>query len=196
MKQSADGSTVVVNFVTRDRYVGKVDAVSAGTDQDYERLLANSNFAFVPRGDALFSYRLAEVMSFGCIPIVLSDGWVLPFDRTVAWEHLALRVHADAIAHLPQILAGFTPDDIVSRQRRVLSAYEQHFASFDATISGLMAEAEVVSSSGAEPTPVIGPGTETETMARMAGFASRPDNLYDDQAWDALMQYYAHARRR
>ena len=32
-------------------------------------------FAFVPRGDALFSYRLLEVMARGAIPVILSDGW-------------------------------------------------------------------------------------------------------------------------
>jgi hypothetical protein len=197
MKQIADDTTIVVNFFTRDRYVGKVDAVSAETDQDYERLLASSNFALVPRGDALFSYRLAEVMSFGCVPVILSDGWVLPFDRTLAWEHLALRVHADAIPHLPQILAGFTTADIVSRQTRVLSAYEQHFATLNASMSGLMAEAEILfrrplSMSDPEQTPVSCLGPET---ARMAAFASLPDDPYDDQAWDGLIRYYAGARR-
>lgn len=200
MKQIANGTTIVVNFVTRDRYAGKVDAADAATDHEFGRLLARSNFAFVPRGDALFSYRLAEVMSFGCIPIILSDGWVLPFDRILAWQDLALRVHADAIAHLPQVLAGFTPDQIVSRQRRVLAAYEQHFATLDAAMSGLMAEAQILfrprSNRDPEQTPVSHPGAETETMSRMAAFASRPDNLYDDQAWDALMQYYAGARRQ
>src|SRR6202008_449314 len=97
MKQIADSTSIVVNFVTRDSYIGKVDAANAGTDPGFGRLLANSNFAFVPRGDALFSYRLAEVMSFGCIPVILSDGWVLPFDRILAWQDLALRVHAYAL---------------------------------------------------------------------------------------------------
>jgi Exostosin family len=201
MKQIADDTTIVVNFVSRDRFVGKVDAVNADTDHEYEGLLANSNFAFVPRGDALFSYRLAEVMSFGCIPIILSDGWVLPFDRILAWEHLGLRVHADAISHLPQILAGFTSDDIVSRQRRVLAAYEQYFANLDATTSGLMAEADILAqrartNGDPDKTSVSQPGAETETMSQMAEFASRPDNLYDDEVWDALMQYYAGMRRQ
>jgi hypothetical protein len=201
MKQIADGTRIVVNFVTRDRYVGKIDAVNAGTDHGYERLLANSNFAFVPRGDALFSYRLAEAMSFGCIPIILSDGWVLPFDRIVAWEHLSLRVHADAITQLPQILAGFTSDDIVSRQRRVLAAYKQHFANMDATVSGLMAEADILAQQARTngnlyQTSASQPGAEMETMSKMAEFASRADNLYDDRMWDALMQYYAGMRRQ
>jgi Exostosin family len=200
MKQIADGTTIVINFVARDSYVGKVDAVNAETDPGFGRLLANSNFAFVPRGDALFSYRLAEVMSFGCIPIILSDGWVLPFDRILTWQDLALRVHVDAIPYLPQILAGFTPDEIISRQRRVLAAYKQHFASLDVAMSGLVTEAEILfqhpqSNSDPEQTPLGHADADTETMERMAAFASRPDILYDDEAWDGLLRYYVGARR-
>ena len=144
LKHVANGSTIVVNLVERERHWGKVDAINAKTDPAYEELLANSRFAFVPRGDALFSYRLAEVMSFGCIPIILSDGWILPFDRILPWEQMSLRVHTDAIQHLPQILANFTTDDILSRQKQVISVYASRFANLDAILSGLMAEVEIL----------------------------------------------------
>jgi hypothetical protein len=144
LKSIANGKSIVVNLVERTRHVGKIDAVNATTDRDYEQLLANSNFAFVPRGDALFSYRLVEAMSFGCIPIILSDGWVLPFDRTLPWDRLSLRVHADAIQQLPYILAACTSEDILSRQKEVLSAYQLRLASLGAMISGLIAEVEVL----------------------------------------------------
>jgi hypothetical protein len=140
----ANGRTIVVNFVHREHHVGKIDAVKGQTDQEYKHLLANSNFAFVPRGDALFSYRLAEVMSFGCIPIILSEGWVLPFDRILRWEEISLRVPAYAVLHLPQILGALTSEDILSRQKKVLAAYDSRLANMDCVISGLMAEAEIL----------------------------------------------------
>lgn len=197
----ANGTTIIVDFVERDSYVGKIDAINAGTDRDYERLLSNSIFAFVPRGDALFSYRLAEVMSFGCIPIVLSDGWVLPFDRILSWERLALRVHADAIPHLPDILSRVASEDIVSRQERVLSAYERRFADVDAVLSGLMAEAEILSRSSrsddhVDADSISDPGSAAETTAQMAASASRPEDLYDAEDSDALMKYYDGLRDR
>ena len=197
----ATGTTIIVNFVERDAYVGKIDAINGGTDQDYEQLLANSIFAFVPRGDALFSYRLAEAMSFGCIPIIVSDGWVLPFDRIVSWEHLGLRVHADAIPHLPDILSSFTAEEVVSRQERVLSVYGRHFADLDAVISGLMAEAEILSRSsrtncGAEVDFAGRPGDAIEATAQMAASATCPEDLYDHEEWDALMKYYDGSRAR
>jgi hypothetical protein len=140
----ADGKSIVVNFVERQRHVGKVDAINARTDFEYAQLLQNSSFAFVPRGDRLFSYRLAEVMSFGCIPVILSDGWVLPFDRTMAWEELGLRVHADDIPALPEILHSFTKEEIMERRIKVISTYQSRLSSLTAIISSLMVEAEML----------------------------------------------------
>lgn len=143
-RNEENNDAIVVKGVGINRYIGKIDAINSKTDAEYEQLLSNSNFAFVPRGDALFSYRLVEVMSFGCIPIILSDGWVLPFDRIVPWEEFSLRVHADAIPHLPQILATFTRDDILSRQNKVLSVYHSRLASLDLMIAALMTEVQQI----------------------------------------------------
>jgi hypothetical protein len=47
----------------------------------YADLMLNTSFALCPRGDALFSYRFTEALSAGAIPVVLADGWVLPFSE-------------------------------------------------------------------------------------------------------------------
>jgi hypothetical protein len=139
------GRTIVVKSVTIDRHIGKIDAIESKTDREYEQLLSNSNFAFVPCGDRLFSYRLAEVMSFGCIPIILSDGWVLPFDRIMPWEQFSIRIHADAVQQLPQILGTLTPDDILSRQEKVLSVYQSQLADLGRVAATLMTEVQILS---------------------------------------------------
>ena len=42
-------------------------------------------------GDAPWSARLIEAMSVGCIPIIISDGWILPFQTIIDWRRLLLR---------------------------------------------------------------------------------------------------------
>lgn len=141
-----DGGRIVVNLVPRENYVGKLDAASKQGDPTYEALLANSVFAFVPRGDALFSYRLLEVMSFGCIPIILSDGWVLPFDRTIDWYRCSIRVHADAIERIPHILQDFSKDEISARQEAVRQVYQDKLSSLTAIVKTLLGELELFNS--------------------------------------------------
>lgn len=136
----ADGEKVVVNLVDGGEYFGKVNALTKATDSRYEDLLSNSVFAFVPRGDANFSYRLLEVMSFGCIPVILSDGWVLPFDRSLRSDTFSLRFSSDAIPMIPGVLASLGDEEVSGRFTEVQRIYEAHFKDLDCIADTLFTE--------------------------------------------------------
>ncbi len=125
-------------------YIGKIDATLGKVDQDYADLLNESTFAIVPRGDSHFSYRLLEVMSFGCIPIILSDGWILPFDRTIPWRELSLHIPEAAFDRIPALLARLSPATIENLQGKVIAAYQNHLANFDVIIDTLLGEAAMI----------------------------------------------------
>lgn len=136
----ADGKRIIVNLVERSNHVGKINALTKSTDKTYEQLLENSVFAFVPRGDANFSYRLLEVMSFGCIPVILSDGWVLPFDRLLSWDKFSLRFSTDAIPLIPSILGSLSQNELYSRFEKVRTTYDTHLRDLGRIVDTLFAE--------------------------------------------------------
>jgi hypothetical protein len=68
--------------------VGDNDAT---IQEKYRVILQQSQFAAVPRGDYLYTYRLVEVLSAGAIPVILADDWVLPFHNSVVdWTQMAV----------------------------------------------------------------------------------------------------------
>jgi hypothetical protein len=137
---------IVCEAVESANHVGRIDAVAQTVDGRYVELMERSVFALVPRGDALYSYRLTEAISFGCIPVVLSDGWVLPFDRTIDWSKVAVTLPEALAVHVPAVLRAFDRGRICEMLGNVKAVYQQHLSSLDAMMEGLLGELEMLMS--------------------------------------------------
>jgi hypothetical protein len=102
----------------------------------FAALLARAVFALCPRGEFLFSYRVFEALAAGAIPVVLADGWVLPFQEAdgVDWVRFAVSVPEAQARNLTALLGpGLYPAAKVRALRREgRRVYRRHFRTFEA----------------------------------------------------------------
>ena len=101
--------------------------------------IAQSQFSAVPRGDNLFSYRFTEVLSVGAIPVVLADGWVLPFTKTlVDWSNCVVTIPEDDVLQIPSILRSMSRQEQCRRRKTCYEYYVKYMATPAGTIQGII----------------------------------------------------------
>merc|ERR1712224_185140 len=100
--------------------------------------MRESDFALVPRGDNLFSIRLTESMSFGAIPVILADDWVLPFSELVDWSEFSIVVREGKWKAVPKLLREISAEQRCKLRRRAYDVFHTYFVNITQNINGLM----------------------------------------------------------
>ena len=101
------------------------DQLSHNFDEDFSR----SHFGLSPRGDNIFSFRTFELMSHGVIPILISDGYLPPFEELIDWTGISLRVSEKKVNTIPSLLEKIPLDTICSMRIAALNTYQRYLRS-------------------------------------------------------------------
>lgn len=97
-----------------------------------------SRFVVAPRGHMLHSSRLLEAIAGGAVPIVVSDGWVLPFDHDglVDWDKIALR--ASDARNLSSVIEAVSRERWCAMAAAGQRAWLDHLADVDVALHTLL----------------------------------------------------------
>ena len=113
-------------------------ADDAGDKDDWMKRLSRSVFGYVPRGHGLFTYRLAEVMSAGAIPVVISDGWELPFSEIVDWKTISIQVGEEEVEGVVERLRGVGWEERCEMRRRGREFYDRYMRTPGGIVDGVV----------------------------------------------------------
>jgi Exostosin family len=98
-------------------------------DDMYYQLLIRSNFMGAPLGDCLYSLRFAEALSAGAIPVVFSDGWVLPYNMDVVdWSELAVLLPQRQVRETLDVLLNIPIEKRCEMRRKGFNFFQRYLA--------------------------------------------------------------------
>uniref|UniRef100_A0A673IAR0 Exostosin-1-like n=1 Tax=Sinocyclocheilus rhinocerous TaxID=307959 RepID=A0A673IAR0_9TELE len=96
---------------------------------DYQELLHNSSFCLVPRGRRLGSFRFLEALQAACIPVLLSNGWELPFSEVIDWSKAAIIGDERILLQVPSITRSVGSDRILALRQQTQFLWDAYFSS-------------------------------------------------------------------
>jgi hypothetical protein len=83
----------------------------------FAALMLNATFAFTPGGGSFNSFRFAEALGLGAIPVVTSE-FVPPLVPEIDWTGCLVQVSEARIIDIPRILRQISEEEVIARQKR------------------------------------------------------------------------------
>jgi len=96
---------------------------------DYLTLLNNSTFCLVPRGRRLGSFRFLETLQAGCVPVILSNGWQLPFGEVIDWAAASVSIDERLLLQVPEILRTIPQPQIFKVRQQTQVIWDMYLSS-------------------------------------------------------------------
>ena len=94
----------------------------------FVNVTANSKFALCPRGYGLNSFRLYEAMQLQTIPVIITNDRYLPWEDELNWEEFSVFIGENQIPYIPEVLAGFSDEQVETMRTRLMEVYEEYFS--------------------------------------------------------------------
>ncbi|KAJ6735484.1 EXOSTOSIN HEPARAN SULFATE GLYCOSYLTRANSFERASE -RELATED [Salix purpurea] len=92
----------------------------------YQKRFYGSKYCICPGGSQVNSARIADSIHYGCIPVILSNYYDLPFNDILDWHKFSVVLKEQDVYRLKQILKDIPDNKLVSLHKNVVKA-QKHF---------------------------------------------------------------------
>ncbi|XP_019154885.1 PREDICTED: probable glycosyltransferase At5g03795 isoform X2 [Ipomoea nil] len=84
----------------------------------YYGMMRKSKYCICPSGYEVASPRMVEALYMGCVPVLIKEGYVIPFSDVLNWKAFAVIIPVGDIPNLKKILTGISQREYLRLQMR------------------------------------------------------------------------------
>ncbi|CAG2100291.1 unnamed protein product [Medioppia subpectinata] len=99
---------------------------------NYPKVLNESTFCLVLKTRFLGHPLLSDSLMSGCIPVVISDEYVLPFEEEIDWVTASVRIRSHSMPDLMTILTSISEKNINEMRTQTTFLWKTYFSSMKA----------------------------------------------------------------
>ncbi|KAH7544580.1 hypothetical protein FEM48_Zijuj01G0000900 [Ziziphus jujuba var. spinosa] len=92
----------------------------------YQKKFYGTKFCICPGGSQVNSARIADSIHYGCIPVILSNYYDLPFNDVLDWKKFAVILKENDVYQLKQILKDIPYEQFLALHRNLVKV-QKHF---------------------------------------------------------------------
>lgn len=83
----------------------------------YVKFMASSDFCLIHALAYTATPLIAESLMSGCVPVILSDDMILPFEEKIDWKRCSIRVRQESVTYVYDILSQMSNVKLESMRR-------------------------------------------------------------------------------